>query len=169
MAKEVSGPLIQPAAALLGCQPLMMVTNSPISSTTMVMPSWRPQAVERLNHQPSAVNSRITNTAAAMATSFEQIFVYGSLKSGRSAHHLLAGAERQSDGWLDGVRLGRFEGYPMLWSGAQAINGEVYRVDPALMAQLDAYEGVPNDYIRRQRQLRDGRQVWVYMHPSAGL
>jgi len=104
-----------------------------------------------------------------MATSFEQIFVYGSLKSGRSAHHLLAGAERQSDGWLDGVRLGRFEGYPMLWSGDQAINGEVYRVDLALMAQLDAYEGVPNDYIRRQRQLRDGRQVWVYMHPSAGL
>jgi gamma-glutamylcyclotransferase (GGCT)/AIG2-like uncharacterized protein YtfP len=33
-----------------------------------------------------------------MATSFEQIFVYGSLKSGRSAHHLLAGAERQADG-----------------------------------------------------------------------
>ncbi len=107
--------------------------------------------MERLNHQPSAVNSRITNTAAAMATSFEQIFVYGSLKSGRSAHHLLAGAERQSDGWLDGVRLGRFEGYPMLWSGDQATDGEVYRVDPALMAQLDAYEGVPNDYIRRQR------------------
>ena len=57
----------------------------------------------------------------------------------------------------------------MLWSGDQAINGEVYRVDPALMAQLDAYEGVPNDYIRLQRQLRDGRQLWVYMHPSAGL
>ena len=104
-----------------------------------------------------------------MATSFEQIFVYGSLKSGRSAHHLLAGAQRQADGWLDGVRLGRFEGYPMLWCGDQAINGEVYRVDPALMTQLDAYEGVPNDYIWRQRQLRDGRQVWVYMHPSAGL
>ena len=57
----------------------------------------------------------------------------------------------------------------MLWCGDQAINGEVYRVDPALMAQLDAYEGVPNDYIRLQRQLRDGRQLWVYMHPSAGL
>jgi gamma-glutamylcyclotransferase (GGCT)/AIG2-like uncharacterized protein YtfP len=104
-----------------------------------------------------------------MATSFEQIFVYGSLKSGRSAHHLLAGAQRQADGWLDGVRLGRFEDYPMLWCGDQAINGEVYRVDPALMAQLDAYEGLPNDYIRLQRQLRDGRQLWVYMHPSAGL
>ena len=37
------------------------------------------------------------------------------------------------------------------------------------MAQLDAYEGVPNDYIRLQRKLRDARQAWVYMHPSAGL
>ena len=57
----------------------------------------------------------------------------------------------------------------MLSVGDEAINGEVYQVDPALMAQLDAYEGVPNDYIRLQRQLRDGRRVWVYMHPSAGL
>ena len=24
-------------------------------------------------------------------------------------------------------------------------------------------------YIRLQRQLRDGRRVWVYMHPSTGL
>ena len=104
-----------------------------------------------------------------MATSFEQIFVYGSRKSGRSAHHLLAGAQRQSDGWLDGVRLGRLEGAPTLWSGDQDITGAVYRVDPALTAQLDAHEGVPNGYLRRQQQLRDGREVWVYMHPSAGL
>ena len=104
-----------------------------------------------------------------MATSFEQIFVYGSLKLGRSAHHLLAGAERQADGWLEGVKLGSAEGYPMLWRGDQAIHGEVYRVDPARMPQLDTYEGVPDDYIRVQRLLRDGRQTWVYMHPSAGL
>ena len=57
----------------------------------------------------------------------------------------------------------------MLRRGDQAVNGEVYRVDPAQMPQLDAYEGVPNDYIRLERQLRDGRRVWVYMHPSAGL
>ena len=57
----------------------------------------------------------------------------------------------------------------MLWLGNEAINGEVYRVDSALMQQLDVYEGIPNDYIRQQRQLRDGRSVWVYMHPSTGL
>ena len=104
-----------------------------------------------------------------MAISVDLIFVYGSLKSGRSAHHLLSKAQRQADGCLDGVRLGRSKGYPMLWRGEQAINGEVYRVDPALMQQLDAYEGIPDDYIRLQRQLRDGRMVWVYMHPSTGL
>ena len=57
----------------------------------------------------------------------------------------------------------------MLWLGAQTINGEVYRVNPDVMQKLDAYEGIPDDYIRLQRQLRDGRCVWVYMHPSAGL
>ena len=57
----------------------------------------------------------------------------------------------------------------MLWLGDQSINGEVYRVDLDVMQQLDAYEGIPDDYIRLQRQLRDGRCVWVYMHPSAGL
>jgi gamma-glutamylcyclotransferase (GGCT)/AIG2-like uncharacterized protein YtfP len=57
----------------------------------------------------------------------------------------------------------------MLWVGDEAINGEVDQVDPALMQQLDLYEGVPNDYIRLQRQLRDGRMTWVYMHPSTGL
>ena len=57
----------------------------------------------------------------------------------------------------------------MLWVGDEAINGEVYQVDPALMQQLDLYEGVPNDYIRLQRQLRDGRMTWVYLHPSTGL
>ena len=133
------------------------------------MPSCRPQGVARLSHQPNAVNSTITNTAGTMATSLQLIFVYGSLKSGRSAHHLLAGAQRQSDGWLEGVRLGVVAGYPMLWVGDQAINGEVYRVDPALIQQLDVYEGVPNDYIRLQRPLRDGRMAWVYMHPSTGL
>ena len=81
----------------------------------------------------------------------------------------MAGAERQADGWLEGVQLGSAEDYPMLWRGDQAINGEVYRVNPAQMPQLDAYEGVPNDYIRLQRVLRDDRRVWVYMHPSAGL
>ena len=60
-------------------------------------------------------------------------------------------------------------GYPMLWVGDQAINGEVYCVDPAVIRQLDVYEGVPNDYIRLQRPLRDGRMAWVYMHPSTGL
>jgi gamma-glutamylcyclotransferase (GGCT)/AIG2-like uncharacterized protein YtfP len=104
-----------------------------------------------------------------MAISLQLIFVYGSLKSGRSAHHLLAGAQRQPDGWLEGVRLSTAASYPMLWVGDEAINGEVYQVDPALMQQLDLYEGVPNDYIRLQRQLRDGRMTWVYMHPSTGL
>ena len=104
-----------------------------------------------------------------MAISVDLIFVYGSLKSGRTAHHLLSRAQRQADGCLEGVRLGSSKGYPMLWRGEQTINGEIVRVDPALMQQLDADEGLPDDYILLQRPLRDGPMVWVSMHPSTEL
>ena len=46
----------------------------------------------------------------------------------------------------------------MLWRGEQTINGQVVRVDQAQMQQLDADEGILDDDIRLQRQMRDGRK-----------
>ena len=75
IAKDVSGPLIKPAASLVGCQPVMLVTKSPNTSTTNVVPSCRPKDVERLNHQPRAVSSRITTNASTMTSSLGLILL----------------------------------------------------------------------------------------------
>ena len=91
------------------------------------------------------------------------VFVYGSLRAGRSAHALLRGAERLADGVLEGVECIEHEGYPMLIAGDGAISGEVYRVNAQQLAALDAYEEAPEVYARVQHQLRDGRWVNVYV------
>ena len=102
----------------------------------------------------------------------DRLFVYGSLKAGGSAHHLLAGAQRERDGSV--VRFERIErnGYPMLRCGRDAnavVEGEVYAITPDLWPGLDHWEEVPSVYQRCKVQLRDGRMVWLYCeadHPA---
>ena len=93
------------------------------------------------------------------------MFVYGSLRSGGSAHHLLQGADREVNGTLDGVSLIEQNGYPMLISGSQQVVGEVFRIPTGLWRALDAWEETPWVYCRRRRTLLDGRSVWVYERP----
>ena len=74
----------------------------------------------------------------------ERLFVYGSLKAGGSAHHLLQKAFAEVEGVLNQVE------------------GEVYRIPDVLWPALDELEEVPRMYSRRRRTLLDGRDVWVY-------
>jgi len=97
----------------------------------------------------------------------ELLFVYGSLRSGQSAHQLLHGCSRQPDGVLVGCELIEHAGYPMLQPGDQAVRGEVYGVSPAHWRALDDWEEAPEVYQRVQRQLQDGRVVWVYQQPQS--
>ena len=92
----------------------------------------------------------------------DRLFVYGSLKAGGSAHHLLAGGFAEAGGVLDQVDLIEFDGYPMLRAGSARVDGEVYRIPDSLWPALDAWEEVPMVYQRRRRELIDGRDVWVY-------
>jgi len=54
----------------------------------------------------------------------------------------------------------------MLQPGIGSVDGEVYRVSDALWPLLDAWEDAPQVYERVQRQLDDGRWVWVYQRPG---
>ena len=96
----------------------------------------------------------------------ELLFVYGSLRHGCTAHHLLQGCHRLSDGVLAGCELIDHAGYPMLQAGVGDVNGEVYRVDPSQWPALDDWEEVPQVYERVKRPLVDGRLVWVYQRPA---
>ena len=96
----------------------------------------------------------------------ELLFVYGSLRLGCTAHRLLQGCHRLSDGVLAESELIDHAGYPMLQAGRGDVQGEVYRVDASQWPALDAWEEVPQVYERLERRLVDGRLVWVYQRPA---
>ena len=95
------------------------------------------------------------------------LFVYGSLRQGHSAHHLLKSCRRLPDGELTGCELVDHHGYPLLKPGFSTVRGEVYGVRPSRWAALDAWEEAPDVYERMPRALNDGRRVWLYQRPNA--
>jgi gamma-glutamylcyclotransferase (GGCT)/AIG2-like uncharacterized protein YtfP len=52
-----------------------------------------------------------------------------------------------------------------------AVRGELYRVDDELLAALDSFEDVPQEYVREAIQLADGSeaQTYLYLLGTAGL
>jgi gamma-glutamylcyclotransferase (GGCT)/AIG2-like uncharacterized protein YtfP len=101
------------------------------------------------------------------------LFVYGTLMSGeRMSLADMAGMSVQfiSNDSIDGemYNIGRFPGVKIpdgIGGTAEGgiVYGEVYRLlTPGLVARLDAYEGYPDLYDRRQVITGKGRTVWVY-------
>jgi len=97
------------------------------------------------------------------------LFVYGSLKRGRSNHHQLHAAEYVADArTAPCFALHVVAGYPALVPGAQSIVGELYRVGPSAWSRLDAFEG--KAYQRDEIELANGERALAYLSsdPSAG-
>jgi len=91
------------------------------------------------------------------------LFVYGSLKRGQRAHHLLQGLPWLGQAWLAGACLHDLGPFPMAVLGEGRIHGELYGVGEADLAALDGYEGAPRLYQRYWLSLEDGRSAWVYL------
>lgn len=111
------------------------------------------------------------------------IFVYGSLRSGQSAQHLLGGREiRRTPARMPDLDLYLRSGgtYPVAvenGTNARGVVGEVVELAPDAyadtLASLDRYERHDPDrppdeqtYVRVLRPTREGRLAWVYV---AGL
>ena len=81
------------------------------------------------------------------------LFVYGTLQRGRVNHGQLAGQRFVGPArTVPGFRLHDLGGYPGLVSFAAAatgVSGEVWAVDAAALARLDAFEGVGEGLYRR--------------------
>ncbi len=79
------------------------------------------------------------------------VFVYGTLRRGETAHHLLAKGtwvgEALTDAAFTLVDLGAWPG--LLAGGRTRVVGEVFRINPGLLPALDAYEDCPEDYVRQ--------------------
>jgi gamma-glutamylcyclotransferase (GGCT)/AIG2-like uncharacterized protein YtfP len=105
------------------------------------------------------------------------LFVYGTLKRGCRNHGAMRGAEFAGEAWTEPAHLlvncGSYPGLVRAGDGlaGQSIRGELYRVDEALLAELDRFEGVPLEYVRETIRLADGSdaQTYSYALPVAGL
>lgn len=99
----------------------------------------------------------------------DKVFVYGTLKNGKSANHFLQSrAEFIDNDRIEGslYNLGAFPGYKATGSGMVA--GEVWEItDEKLPDMLDSYEGYPSLYDRVKVRTEKGYTVWVYIlnHP----
>jgi len=91
------------------------------------------------------------------------LFVYGSLKRGQRAHHLLERLDWLGEAWLPGACLHDLGPFPMAVPGEGRIQGEVYAVGEADLEALDRYEGAPRLFERHWLNLEDGRRAWVYL------
>ena len=112
-------------------------------------------------HPVAAMDPSCDTTPASETR--ELLFVYGSLKRGLGNHHQLAGAVFAGEAWLEGVDLHDLGPFPMAIAGSGRVHGELYRLDPRHLIQLDRFEGAPRLYERQRRTLPDGRSVWIYL------
>jgi gamma-glutamylcyclotransferase (GGCT)/AIG2-like uncharacterized protein YtfP len=79
----------------------------------------------------------------------EYVFVYGTLQDGSGSHAELAGWRKDNTGR-----------YPTLVPDPDGVvTGELHKVTPARLEQLDSYEGVPRLYKRVEAPMG----VWVYI------
>jgi gamma-glutamylcyclotransferase (GGCT)/AIG2-like uncharacterized protein YtfP len=93
-----------------------------------------------------------------------KVFVYGTLRRGQTAHHLLAGVRFIGTAWTEReYTLLDMGSYPALVSGGEtAVLGEIYEVDADVLAELDRYEDAPGLY-RRVLTAIGGHEVFVYL------
>jgi gamma-glutamylcyclotransferase (GGCT)/AIG2-like uncharacterized protein YtfP len=90
------------------------------------------------------------------------LFVYGTLRRGEAAAHLLAGAEFIGEANIEArvIQHGQFTG---LVAGEGHVAGELFEVPTDLFGRLDEYEGA--GYTRKLCEVVSGGSsltAWVY-------
>ena len=104
----------------------------------------------------------------------DRLFVYGTLRPGQRAWHLLAPhARADAPAWCAGTMVAFDAGYPgVVLPGTTRIVGELVElVDPAAaFAVLDAYEGEEFTRVRATVDRAEGRcEAWIYVLSDAAL
>ena len=95
------------------------------------------------------------------------LFVYGTLKRGRSNHAWIASALRIEPASVPGVLFELPEGYPALASGEGTVHGELCFFEDLgpLLPDLDAFEGTQYRRIRCEAMTEDSQRhdAWCYV------
>lgn len=99
-----------------------------------------------------------------------RVFVYGTLKRGFRAHHLLQDAHFLGNAiTLPGHALLHLGAYPGLirLPGPHQVHGEVFEVSTRTLKALDTYEGTPTLYTRECIPLQDRKgEILAYFYAS---
>lgn len=91
------------------------------------------------------------------------IFVYGTLRKGECNHHLLESSDCLGLFETEpNYQLYEHDDYPGLSHGSNRILGELYRIDDAILSQLDVLEDVSVDFHRELIETPYG-MAWVYI------
>jgi gamma-glutamylcyclotransferase (GGCT)/AIG2-like uncharacterized protein YtfP len=91
-----------------------------------------------------------------------RLFVYGTLRRGESASHLLDGGKFVGQASIRG-RVIHSSGYPGLVGGEEVVPGELYELQAAMFEALDRYEGP--GYLRKLSDVECAGEIveaWVY-------
>lgn len=100
-----------------------------------------------------------------------RVFVYGTLKNGRTNHGAVSGSKPLGRATIKGsfrfVSLGWFPGIVENEQCLEReIGGEVYEIDHDTLATLDMIEGHPSFYERRKVYTSLGCKAWCYFLPG---
>lgn len=91
------------------------------------------------------------------------VFVYGTLKKGFGNHTLLANSKFLGTDVVKDHTLIQSPGFPyMVESEGSQARGEVYEVDERIVRYLDALEGYPTHYQKKEIRTEGGREVFTY-------
>ena len=92
-----------------------------------------------------------------------KVFVYGTLKQGFGNHRLLSDSKFLGIDVLQDHTLIQTPGFPyMVESKGDKARGEVYEVDERIVRYLDALEGYPTHYQKKEVRTEGGREVFTY-------
>ena len=99
-----------------------------------------------------------------------RIFVYGSLRHKQGNSHWMTNAQLLGDFSIDNYQLYSLGHYPGAVPGNGTVHGEVYRIDNATLAELDALRTRGGEYARQLIQTPYGSAwMYVYQRPVDGL
>jgi gamma-glutamylcyclotransferase (GGCT)/AIG2-like uncharacterized protein YtfP len=103
------------------------------------------------------------------------VFVYGTLRSAHSNHHLMSKAENLGAGkTVEKYAMYLTSGYPYVTSSESRypIIGELYAVDEVTLKELDRMEGHPRFYERREIPVNIAGErytAWMYFRKPPGI
>lgn len=98
-----------------------------------------------------------------------KVFVYGTLKKGKSNHRIIEHCKGQK-AYAPGIDLFAGPNFPFAKRGFKVAIGEVYEVDHQTLQKLDRLEGHPSFYHREKTHvLINGSKTdaWIYLFPNA--